>query len=264
VAFQPRQPLFRIVNLREGGVVHIPGQQLNWIHGCYNSAVRFRKTKIFLILFLVISLGCFTSPAFAESRRRPFSLSLKGGYLSNTTFGKFIPLLNTADVPEITVSMENIGAFFGLSFGYTLNERFELRGSFTYGRSLIIHDKGIGLAGIPLGKTKVADAHNLTYNANILFYLTPTRVAPLITAGLGVISLKPDKLPSKTRLLLNYGVGIILRLSRNLSVSGELKDYVSFFDYPKDFELAYIAIYSPDFKKTQHRIGISLGLNYTF
>lgn len=216
------------------------------------------------MLCLLLFFTHLASPVFAVPRQHPFSLSLRGGYLWNTTFGRLIPLPNTADVPEITVSFDNIGASFGLSLGYALSERFELQGSFTYARSEIIEDMGIGLAGIPLGKSKVADAHNLTYNANVFFYLTPTRVAPFVTAGLGVISLKPDKLPSSTKLFLNYGVGVRIGLSRNLSVFGDLKDHVSFFNYLRDFDVTYIAIYSPDFKKVQHRMGISFGLNYSF
>jgi opacity protein-like surface antigen len=222
------------------------------------------KSKVIIALSIIISLTHLAFPSQADSRQRHFSLSLSAGYLWDTTFGRLNPLRNTADVPAITVSLENIGASFGLSFGYALNERFELQGSFTYGRSRINDDVGIGFAGIPLGKSKVADAHNLTYNANILFYLTPTRIAPFFTAGLGVISLKPDKLPSSTKFLFNYGVGVKVRLSRNLSVFGDLKDHVSFFNYLRDFDVTYIAIYSPDFKKTQHRIGINLGLSYTF
>jgi hypothetical protein len=222
------------------------------------------KPAVLVTLFSIIFLTQLASAAPADSRRHPLSLSITGGYLWNTSFGRLVPLPNTADVPEITVSLENIGASFGLSLGYALNDRLELQGSFTYARSEIIEDMGIGLAGIPLGKTKVSDAHNLTYRANFLFYLSPTRIAPFVTAGLGVISLIPDKLPSSTKVLFSYGAGVKIRLSRHLSVFGDVKDHVSFFNYPEDFEVAYIAIYSPDFKTTQHRIGVSFGLNYSF
>ena len=222
------------------------------------------KTKLLVLLCLVSFLCHLTPPALAGSRQRPFTLSLSGGYLWDTTFGRLVPLPNTADVPDITVSLENIGASFGLSFGYSLSERFELQGSFTYGRSEIIHDVGIGLAGIPLGRTKVADVNNLTYDANILFYLNPERISPYVTAGLGLISLQPDKLPSSTKLYFNYGAGVKIGLSQNLSLFGDVRDHVSSFDYLRDFDVTYIAIYSPDFKKTQHRIGIRLGLSYTF
>jgi len=204
------------------------------------------------------------SPALAHSRQRPFSLSLTGGFLSHTTLGKFNPLPNTADVPEIIVSLENIGACFGLSFGYEINERFELQGTFTYGRSEIINDVGIGLAGIPLGKTKVTNANNLSYSGNILFHFPLNRISPFITAGLGAITLKTDKLSSSTTLLFNFGVGVKFRFNRYLSAFIDLKDYVSFFNYPEDFDVFYAAIYTPDIKKSQHRVGIGIGLSYAF
>ena len=222
------------------------------------------KPGMIIPYFLFIILTQSAVPALADPHQNSFSLSLTGGFLSDTTLGRFNPLPNTADVPAIMVSLENMGASFGVSIGYALKERFELQGSFTYGRSEIVYDAGIGLAGMPLGKTKVADAHNLRYCANILFYLTPTRIAPFLTAGLGLISLKPDKLPSSTKLLFSYGVGARIRLSRNISVFGDLKDHVGFFNYPRDFDVSYIAIYQADFKKTQHRIGINLGLSYAF
>jgi len=55
-----------------------------------------------------------------------------------------------------------------------------------------------------------------------------------------------------------------MRFSRHLSAFVDLKDHVSFFNYPKDFDVLYIAIYAPDFKKNQHRIGIRVGLSYAF
>lgn len=222
------------------------------------------KEKIAITLLSMLLLNQTAFPVLADSRQRSFSLSLTGGFLTNTTFGKFVPLPNTADVPEIAVSWENRGISFGLSFGYALDERFKLEGSFTYGRSDIFNTVGIGLAGISLGKTKVADSYNMTYNINILFHLTRNRISPFVTAGFGVISLRPDELRSNTSLLFNYGVGAKLKFSPELAVRVDLKDYVSFFNYPRDFDVASIAIYSHDFKQTQHRVGLSLGLSYSF
>ena len=222
------------------------------------------RTKIIITLFILISLIHLVIPAQAQSRQRPFSLYLSGGYMSNTTFGRFIPLPNTADVPEISVSLNNIGASFGLSLGYRINDRFELQGTFSYGRSEIVNDVGIGLAGIPLGKTKVSNVNNLSYSGNILFHFPLNRISPFLTAGLGAITLKPDKLRSSTRLLFNFGVGVKFSLTRHLSAFVDLKDHVSFFKYPKDFDVLYVAIYVPDFKKRQHRVGIRIGLSYIF
>ncbi len=222
------------------------------------------KVKIRIFLFFVIMLTILACPTLAQSRKRPFSLSLTSGFVSHTTLGKFNPLPNTADVPEIMVSLENIGASFGLSLGYEISDRFELQGTFSYGRSEIINDVGIGLAGIPLGKTKVSNVNNLSYSGNILFHFPLNRISPFLTAGLGAITLKPDKLRSRTKLLFNFGGGVRFRFNRHLSAFMDLKDHVSFFDYPKDFDVLYTAIYTFELKKSQHRIGIRIGLSYTF
>ncbi len=184
--------------------------------------------------------------------------------MSNTTFGKLNPLPNTADVPEVTVTLENLGASFGLSLGYRLTERFELQGTFAYNRSEIINDVGIGLAGIPLGKTKISNAKSLYYSGNILYHFLINRISPFFTAGLGAVTLKADKLRSRTKLFINFGAGVKFILNRKLSLFLEVKDNVSFFDYLKDFDVAFAAIYAPDFKKTQHRLGINSGLSYSF
>ncbi len=162
------------------------------------------------------------------------------------------------------MSLENIGASVEFSFGYEINRQFELRGTFNYGRSEIINDAGIGLSGIPLGKPKVSNVENFSYTGNILFHFPLNRISPFLTAGLGAITLKPDKLRSSTRLLFNFGVGVKLRFNQYLSAFADLKDYVSFFNYPEDFDVVYVAIYTPDFKKSQHRAGIGIGLSYAF
>ncbi len=222
------------------------------------------RSKIIKTLSCLATLIHLAVPALAQSRERPLSLSLSAGFLSHTTFGELRPLPNTADVPEIIVSLENIGASFGLNLGYKINDRFELQGEFTYGRSEIINDVGIGLAGIPLGKTRVSNVDNLSYSGNILFHFPLNRISPFLTAGLGAITLKPDSLRTSTKFLLIYGAGVKFRLNRYLSAFVDLKNHVSFFNYPKDFDMVYLAIYAPDFKKSQRRIGLHVGLSYAF
>lgn len=203
-------------------------------------------------------------PSAAQPRSQSFSLSISGGFVFDSTFGRLVPLPNTADVPEIIVSLEDKGASFGLNFGYLITEHVELRGSFNTSRSEIIEDVGVGLAGIPLGKNKVSDARSFYYSGNILFYFPVKRTSPYVTVGLGAVTLRPEKLRSRTKLLLNFGAGMRYSVSRHFSAFVEIKDHMSFFDYLEDFQLLYPAIYSPDFKKSQHRLGIHAGLSYTF
>lgn len=59
------------------------------------------------------------------------------------------------------------------------------------------------------------------------------------------------------------------KLSEHLSTFLEIEDYMSLFNYPGDFEAFFSDIYSPDiyssdFKKSQHRLGIHASLSYAF
>jgi hypothetical protein len=209
-------------------------------------------------------LFCLAVPSPAQDHSKSFSLTLSGGFLSNMTFGRLNPIPNTADVPEIIISLENKGASFGLALGYLIKDRIELRGSFNYNHSEIINKAGIGLAGVPLGKTKVSDTKNFYYSGNILFYFSSNRISPFVTVGLGAVSLKPTKLPPKTKPFLNFGAGIRFMLGRVLSATLEIKDYITFFNYPNDFEIFFPAIYTADFKKSQHQLGIHASLSYSF
>ncbi len=213
---------------------------------------------IFCLLF------CLAVPSLAQPRFQSFSLTLSGGLLSNMTFGKLNPLPNTADVPEIIVSLENKGASFGLALGYSIKDQIELQGSFSYNSSEIINEIGIGLAGTPLGKNKVSDTTCFYYGGNIIFYFSLNRTSPFVTVGLGAVTMRPTELRSKTKFFLNFGAGIRFKLVRQLSTFLEIKDYISFFNYPNDFEIFFPAIYTPNFKKSQHRLGIHASLSYSF
>lgn len=222
------------------------------------------KSKVYFFIGAFFFLFCLTLPSLAQHRSPSFSLATSGGYMFNTTFGRLVPLPGSADVPEITVALENKGASFGLSLGYLITDRIELRGSFDYSRSEIVNDVGIGLAGTPLGKSKFSEAKGFYYSGNILIYFPSDRTYPFVTVGLGAVTLSVEKLRSRTKLLIDFGTGIKFLLSRHVSASLEIKDHVSFFNYPKDFDVLFAAIYSADFKKTQHRLGIHSSLSYTF
>ncbi|UCC40094.1 MAG: outer membrane beta-barrel protein [Candidatus Aminicenantes bacterium] len=224
----------------------------------------YSKSKIYIFFTAFSLLYSLSVPSLAQPQSQSFSLTLSGGFLFNTTFGRLNPLPNTADVPEIIISLENKGASFGLSLGYLITDRIELQGIFNYSRAEIMNEVGIGLAGIPLGKTKVSDTKSFYYSGNILFYFPLNRTSPFLTVGLGAATMRPTNFRSRTKLFLNFGAGIRFKLSRHLSTSLEIKDYISFFNYPEDFEVFFPAIYSPDFKKSQHRLGIHASLSYTF
>ena len=221
------------------------------------------KRKVTILFSAFVLLFCFVVPSSAQSRSQSFSLILSGGVLSDMTFGKLNPLPNTADVPEISVLLENKCPSFGLSLGYLITERIEFQGTITYGRSEIFDDVGIGFAGIPLGKAKISDAKNFTYSGNILYYFLLRRISLFLTGGVGAVTLKTSELGSSTKLFLDFGAGMRLSLTKHVSAFLDLKDHLSFFNYPRDFDVFFVAIYDPEFSKNQHRLGIRFSLSYS-
>ncbi len=216
----------------------------------------------FVLLWLALLFAVQT--VAAENRPYPFTLTPLVGLHGGCEFGRLIPLPNTADVPGIRILLKNKGLSAGVTLGYTLSKNFELQGSFIYSRGQMIHDVGIGFTGVPLGEVKVSDTRIFSYSGNVLYGISIKNFFPFVSAGVGAITFDPDRLNTRTRILLNFGVGIKLELTRRILSVLEIKDYVSFFDYAKDFGVLYVAIYSADFKKTQHRLGIHIGLSYLF
>lgn len=220
------------------------------------------KKQIFILFLLILSINAITAPSRNQSKSislTPF-ISIHSGY----KFGNLNPLPNTADVPEIEVLLENKGVSVGMSLGYFVTDHVEFQGTFIYKQASIMNDIGIGLAGIPLGKIKVSDAKAYSYSGNILYHFPFGKNSLYLTAGIGAATLSPEQLKNKTKLLLNFGTGIKAKISKRLHAVLDVRDYVSFFNYAEDFNLVYIAIYSPDFRKSQHNLGIHAGLSYLF
>jgi len=92
----------------------------------------YSKSKTYIFFTALSLLYSLSVPLLAQPQSQSFSLTLSGGFLFNTTFGRLNPLPNTADVPEIIISLENKGASFGLGLGYFITDRIELRGIFNF------------------------------------------------------------------------------------------------------------------------------------
>ncbi|MCJ7582430.1 MAG: porin family protein [Candidatus Aminicenantes bacterium] len=223
-----------------------------------------KKTILLISLILLVFSQSLPGEAREESKTKIFSLMPFVGYHSGYEFGTLIPLPNTADVPEITVQTKSKGVRIGFSLGYQLAGNIELQGTFFYGASEFQNDVGIGFAGIPLGIDKISDSKSFSYSGNILYSVPIHCLSIYMTGGLGAVSIKPDILAKKTRLLLNFGAGITTILVKHLRLFLDVRDYVSFFDFAQDFGMSYAAIYEQVFKKSQHHVGIHFGLGYVF
>ncbi len=220
------------------------------------------------ILLISLVLIIFSQNLHGKTQKEPetnsFYLMPFVGYHFGYEFGKLLPLPNTADVPEIKVQSKSKSIRIGFSLGYKISEHIELQGTFIYGISEFQNDVGIGLAGIPLGIVKIADVKSFSYSGNVLYSIPIHCLSVYVTGGLGVLTLKPDVLRTKTKLLLNFGSGIAINPVKHLRLFLDVRDYVSFFDFSQDFELFYIAIYDLEFNKSQHHVGIHIGLGYEF
>lgn len=224
------------------------------------------KKKTTILISLVVLLFSLTLPGETQekSNTKRFSLIPFMGHHSTYEFGKLIPLPNTSDVPAITVLSKSKGARIGFSLGYQITKHIEVQSTFIYGLSEFQEDVGIGLAGIPLGVTKVSDTKSFSYSGNILYSVPIQGLSVYMTGGVGTITLKPVTLATKTSLLLNFGAGLKMNPAKHLRLFLDVRDYVSFFDFAKDFGMFYPAFYDQVFKKSQHSIDIQFGFGYVF
>ena len=211
--------------------------------------------KISLGLAILLA-GCLL-PAFAD-----YSLSASLGFYPSVRLGKLTPLPQTADVPDVKVLLESAGPELSFSFGYEFSPRVE---GHLYAGSVptrVIDDVGIGLAGIPLGETKVTDALFWNFGLRILYGFGEGKLSPYLAAGFGASVLETRKIGTKTRPSVELAAGVKIRISDQLRADLEVRDAVSFFRYFDDFGIAYAMIYTAESQKVQHRLGARATLRY--
>lgn len=217
-----------------------------------------------VLLVLMLMSQAVMGEARFESKINNLIIVPFVGYHSGYDFGQLLPLPNTADVPEITVKSKSKGARIGFSLGYRMTPYLEFQAMFIYGHSEFQEDVGIGLTGVPLGLNKVAETKSFSYSGNVLCSFPIHSLSVYAAVGLGALTLNPDVLKKSTTLLFNYGVGLSLNPSDHLRLILDVRDYVSFFNFVEDFGVSHVAIYEWAFKKSQHQVGIHIGLGYEF
>ncbi len=222
------------------------------------------RTAFLISLVLLFLSQTLPGETLEDSKTKGFSIMPVVGYHFGYEFGKLLPLPNTADVPEITVQSKSKGVRVGFSLGYQVTEHIELQSMFIYGQSEFQNDVGPGLAGVPMGIVKVSDVKSFSYSGNILYSIPIHCMSFYVTGGVGAVTLKPDELVTKTKLLLNFGVGMRMNPVKHLRLFLDVRDFMSFFDFSQDFGMLYAAIYDQVFKTSQHQIGIQFGLGYLF
>lgn len=224
--------------------------------------INWRKYRTSLALaMLAFSLA---RPAPAAVREGRFSLTPLVGIQSGFRFGGLIPLPQTADVPDVRVLFEPRSPAWGVTLGWASGRHFEIRGTALYDRARITDDVGIGFAGVPLGKVKVSEAVLYSVGGSVIYHILPGGFSPYVFVGGGAALIDTEKIGSKTRPYASAGAGIRVRITNHLRGLLEALDRVTFFDFGRDFDCAYILIYRPDFKGIQHSAGFFLGLGYVF
>ena len=202
-----------------------------------------RKTILWIS---VVLWGAGLRPALAQEIlpfRGRLSLTLLAGTSTSLSFGRLEPLPSTADVPDVTILLEPKDTEWGVRLGYALGRSFEIQGTATRVRAGIYHDVGIGLAGIPLGKTKIADASLWSVSGSLVYNLGGARLSPYLALGAGAARLDIEGAGAKTRPLVEFGAGAKVPLLRRFRAVLDVRDVVTFFRYFEDFRFAYPLIY---------------------
>jgi hypothetical protein len=220
------------------------------------------KTGLRFLLAFWAAGGGFVFATENRPARGEFSLALTAGSSTNLYLGRLVPLPGTADVPDVKVSLATESLAGGVQVGYSLGRRFELLAAASYGRAGVIHDVGIGLAGIPLGKSKFADAEAWTFGGGLRVGLGGARISPFLSFTGGVTSVHVAGAGTKIRPYLEGGAGLKVRLSGRLRLVLEAGPVVTFFRYFEDFQFAYVLIYRPESYDLQTSLRARLGLAF--
>lgn len=154
------------------------------------------------IITIGISLILCLSGAKIQAEEKPgaFTLSpLIGGYLF-----------------EGTQELDN-GLAYGLGLGYTFNDRWSAE-------AVLNHiDTESNLGG--------GDVDGWLYRLDALYNFLPfDKLVPYLAAGVGGITLDPDKSGSESDFLVNYGAGLKYFIRDNMALRGDVRHLMTFPD----------------------------------
>jgi len=212
--------------------------------------------KTFVLVLLSVVCGAGPAPA------RAAEFSLFTGFSTNLFLGRLVPLSSTADVPGIRILLRPESPDWAVHAGLPLGRRFTLQATVGRTGAGIVHDVGIGLAGIPLGKSKVAEADFRSFTGSLLYDFGGAKLSPYLVLGAGAATLKISEAGTKTRPLVEFGAGLKTRLSRRVRLVLDVRPALTFFRFFEDFRFAYILIYRLEARNVQTHFKARLGLAY--
>lgn len=156
--------------------------------------------KVIIVIGVLLLFLCTALSGGAEIRPGSYTLTPSvGGYLFE----------GNQDLKHRPV--------YGLGFGYSFDEHWGAEAVFNF-----IDTESDGNSG---------DVKGYLYRLNGLYHFNPFGdLMPYIAAGVGAITLDPDRGGSDTDPLVNYGVGLKYFFSENIALQGDVRHVISFDD----------------------------------
>jgi OOP family OmpA-OmpF porin len=104
---------------------------------------------------------------------------------------------------------------YGLGLGYNFDENFSTEVSFSYIDSESREHRG--------------DVDGYLYRLDALYHFMPSnKLVPYLAAGVGGITLKPDRGSTDSNFLINYGAGLKYFVTENMALRGDARHLVTF------------------------------------
>jgi OmpA-OmpF porin, OOP family len=153
--------------------------------------------KIFALIGLMGLLYFVPQDSYAENTAGSITLSpFVGGY-------RFDQEQNLNHEPT-----------FGLGLGYNFDENLGIEGVVNY----------LSTDGVNAG-----DVDGYLYRLDLLYHFMPKeRFVPFLAAGIGGISLCPDRGNTDTDIFVNYGAGLKYFLTESIALRGDVRHVISF------------------------------------
>lgn len=174
-----------------------------------------RSNRVFIVLGVILFCLTIVGSARGEMKSGAFSVTpFFGGYVFE----------GNQDLKD--------GLTYGLGLGYNLGEHWGAEAVFNYVDTEF--EEGSG------------DVDGYLYRLDCLYHFKAfQRLVPYLAAGIGGITLDPDRNDDDTDFLVNYGAGLKYFLTETVALRGDVRHIISF-------------------DETQNNLAYTLGLTFLF
>ena len=177
-----------------------------------------RLSKIFILIGLMSLLYFIPQDSYAENTEGSITLSpFIGGY-------RFDHDQHLNHAPN-----------FGLGLGYNFDENLGIEAVVNYLES------DARSRGSYLG-TNAGDVDGTLYRIDLLYHFMPKEtLVPFLAAGIGGISLTPDRNGTENDVVVNYGAGLKYFLTESIALRGDVRHMIAFEGNDSSNNLYYTA-----------------------